>query len=122
MICRHGFHTALHQERLIFFLGEELKELTVGREPLERLEHPWDKISLYEVQDGAGPGFQSLPRHQRTQVTTPILKLLTVVGEELVVARSDQSCSHFAELIGACAAISDQDSVSERHQHRPSDL
>ena len=55
-------------------------------------------------------------------MTAPILELLAVVGEELVVASSDQSGSQFAKLIGACAAISDQNGVSERHQHRPSDL
>ena len=122
MVCCHGLHSAFHQQVLIFFLGEELKEFAVGREPLDRFEHPWNKISFYKVQNGTGPGFQSLPHHQRTQVTTPILELLTVVGEELVVAGSDQSCSHFAKLIGACAAISDQNGVGEGHQHRPSNL
>ena len=60
----------------------------MGREPLDRVEHPWNKVSFYKVQSGTGPGFQSLPHHQRTQVTTPILELLTVVGEELAVSSS----------------------------------
>ena len=107
MVCGHGLHTAFHQQVLIFFLAEELEEFAVGREPLDRFEHPRDKISFYEVQNGTGPAFQSLPRRQRPQVTAPVLLLLTVVGEELVVTGSDQPRRHFAKFVSACATVSD---------------
>ena len=47
-------------------------------------------------------------------MTAPVLGLLTIVGKELVVAGFTQSGGHFAELIGACAAI-----CEARTQGRP---